>query len=56
MERCVHKYVYNYCLTNNVFTSFQSGFTKVDSATYQLLDLYTLHFVKLREKKFVLCF
>ncbi|MEW8543133.1 MAG: reverse transcriptase family protein, partial [Candidatus Thiodiazotropha sp.] len=40
MERCIHKYVYNYCITNNIFTPYQSGFIKGDSTTYQLLDLY----------------
>ena len=40
MERAVHKQVYNYCVSNNVFTSHQSGFIKCDSTTYQLLHLY----------------
>ncbi|MEW8546463.1 MAG: reverse transcriptase family protein, partial [Candidatus Thiodiazotropha sp.] len=40
MERAVHKQVYNYCISNNVFTSHQSGFIKGDSTTYQLLHLY----------------
>ena len=40
MERAVHKQVYNYCVSNNVFTPHQSGFIKGDSTTYQLLHLY----------------
>ena len=40
MERCIHKYIYNYCIANNVFTPYQSGFMKGDSKTYQLLDSY----------------
>ena len=40
MERSVHKYVYNYCIENKVFTPFQSGFIQGDSTTYQLINLY----------------
>ena len=29
-----------YCIANNVFTPYQSGFIKGESTTYQLLDLY----------------
>ena len=40
MERCIHKYVYNYCVTNKVITPFQSGFVHGDSTIYQLTDMY----------------
>ncbi|MES9881747.1 MAG: reverse transcriptase family protein [Sedimenticola sp.] len=40
MERCVHKYLYNYISTNNLLTSFQSGFIPGDSTTNQLLSIY----------------
>ena len=40
MERCIHKYVYNYCVFNNIITPFQSGFIHGDSTTYQLIDMY----------------
>ncbi|MCG7869883.1 MAG: hypothetical protein JAY74_26365 [Candidatus Thiodiazotropha taylori] len=40
MERCVHKHVYNYVIENNLITPFQSGFTRNDSTTNQLLYLY----------------
>ena len=40
MERCIHKYVYNYCVTNKVLTPFQSGFVHEDSTIYQLTDMY----------------
>lgn len=40
MEKCVHKHVYNYCITNNIISPLQSGFVHGDSTTYQLLDLY----------------
>ena len=38
MERVIHKYAYNYCLDQSIFTAFQSGFIQGDSTTYQLLD------------------
>ena len=40
MERCIHKYLYNYCVSNNIITQFQSGFVHGDSTTYQLIDMY----------------
>ena len=40
MEKCATKHVYNYCITNNIISPFQSGFIHVDSKIYQLLDLY----------------
>ncbi|MEW8546213.1 MAG: reverse transcriptase family protein [Candidatus Thiodiazotropha sp.] len=40
MERCVHKYVYNYINTNHLITTLQSGFIPGDSTTYQLLHTY----------------
>ena len=40
MERAVHKQVYNYCVSNNIFIPHQSGFITGDSTTYQLLHLY----------------
>ena len=36
MERCIHKYLYNYITVNDILTPLQSGFT-----TNQLL--YTYH-------------
>ncbi len=40
MERCVHKYLYNFVVTNNRLTSYQSGFIKGDSTVNQLTYLY----------------
>ena len=40
MERCVHKYLYNYVVSNEILTKCQSGFIKGDSTTNQLLFLY----------------
>lgn len=40
MERCVHKYLYNYVISNDILTTFQSGFIKGDSTVNQLTYLY----------------
>lgn len=40
MERCVHKHLYNYVITNKILTSYQSGFIQGDSTTYQLIHTY----------------
>ena len=40
MERCVHKHLCNFFVTNSIISGLQSGFTQGDSATFQLLDLY----------------
>ena len=40
MERCVHKYLYNYVISNHILTLLQSGFVHGDSTTYQLLHTY----------------
>ena len=40
MERCVHKYLYNFVITNRILTPFQSGFVQGDSTTYQLIHTY----------------
>ncbi len=40
MERCVHKYLYNFLITNNKLTPFQSGFIKGDSTVNQLTYIY----------------
>ena len=40
MERCVHKYFYNYIIENAILTPFQSGFVRGDSTTNQLLQIY----------------
>ena len=40
MERCVHKHLYNFVLDHRLITPFQSGFTKNDSTTNQLIYLY----------------
>ena len=37
LERCVHKHIYNYVIDNNLVTPFQSGFTRNDSTTNQLI-------------------
>ena len=39
MERCIHKYVYNYCVSYKVITPFHSGFVHGVSKTYQLTDM-----------------
>lgn len=40
MERCVHKYLYNHLVTNNLLTPHQSGFIRGDSTVNQLVYLY----------------
>ena len=40
MERCVHKYLYNFVITNHILTPFQSGFVQGDLTTYQLIHTY----------------
>ncbi len=40
MERCVHKYLYNYVVANNKLTSYQSGFIKGESTVNQLTYIY----------------
>ena len=40
MERCIHKYLYNYIIANDLLTSKQSGFIKGDSTVNQLTFLY----------------
>ena len=40
MERCVHKYLYNYITSHQMITPFQSGFVQGDSTIYQLLHTY----------------
>ncbi len=40
MERCVHTYLYNFLITNNKLTPFQSGFIKGDSTVNQLTYIY----------------
>ncbi|MEW8547607.1 MAG: reverse transcriptase family protein, partial [Candidatus Thiodiazotropha sp.] len=40
LERCVHKHIYNYVIENSLITPFQSGFTRNDSTTNQLIFLY----------------
>ena len=40
MERCVHKYLYNYVTSHQFLTFLQSGFVQGDSKTYQLLHTY----------------
>ena len=39
MERCVYKHIHNYLLENNIIINNQSGFTKGDSAIYQLINI-----------------
>ena len=39
-ERCVHKYIYNYLIGNNLVTPYQSGFIKNDSTVNQLIYIY----------------
>ena len=40
MERCIHKRMYNYVISNDLITSYQSGFIKGDSTVYQLTFFY----------------
>ena len=40
MERCIHKYLYNYITVNDILTSLQSGLRHGDSTTNQLLHTY----------------
>ena len=40
MERCIHKYLYNYITINDILTPLQSGFRHGDSTTNQLLHTY----------------
>lgn len=39
-ERCIHKYVYEFLMLNNLITETQSGFMAGDSTTNQLLSIY----------------
>ena len=43
IERCVHKHLYNFVLDHRLITPFQSGFTKNDSTTNQLIYMYLYH-------------
>ena len=40
MERCIHKYLYNYIVPNQILTPHQSGFVPSVSTTCQLLHTY----------------
>lgn len=40
MERCVHKHLYNFIISNSLHISFQSEFIKGDSTTNQLIYIY----------------
>ena len=40
MERCIHKYLYNYAITNELISPLQSGFKQGDSTNFQLLHTY----------------
>ena len=40
MERCIHKYLYNYIVSNQILTPLLSGFIPGDSTTFQLLHTY----------------
>ena len=40
MELCVHKYLYNYIIGNQILTPFQAGFIPGHSTTYQFLHTY----------------
>ena len=40
MERCIHKYLYNYIIVNDILTPLQYGFRHGDSTTNQLLHTY----------------
>ena len=40
MERCIHKIMFNYVISNDLITSYQSGFIKGDSTVNQLTFLY----------------
>ena len=42
MERCIHKHLYNYVLSNHILTPLQSGFVSGDSTTFQLLHTYNM--------------
>ena len=37
MQRCVHKYLYNYIIENTILPPFQLGFVRGHSTTYQIL-------------------
>ena len=40
MERCIHKYLYNNIVSNQILTPLQSGVVPGDSTTCQLLHTY----------------
>ena len=40
MERCIHKYLFNFITVNDILTPLQSGFRHKDSTTSQLLHTY----------------
>ena len=39
MEKHVHKHVFNFFLSNNTISNFQSGFVTGDSAVNQLINM-----------------
>ena len=55
LERCIHKHIYNYVMEHKLITSFQSGFIKNDSTTYQLLNLYHTFCEAVDQEKEVRC-
>ena len=40
MERCIHKHLYNYIVTNRFISPYQSGCMKGDSTVNQLMFFY----------------
>ena len=40
MQRCVHKYLYNYIIENTILPPFQLGSVRGHSTTYQILHTY----------------
>ena len=51
MERCIHKHLYNYIVTNRFISPYQSGFMKCDSTANQLMFLYNEVYQALDECK-----
>ena len=51
MEKLVHKHVFNFFLSNNTISSFQSGFVTGDSTVNQLVNMYNTFCKALDEGK-----
>ena len=57
-ERLLHKHIYNFLLSNDLFYKYQCGFLPNNSTVYQLLEIYHSICMNLEDKKntcFIFC-